>query len=139
MMNVESILNMVSDIRRSSAGNLTIGTMLDKLNQYDNNDKIKFLNGEFFNGNFGSYRGYYEDLCIGYDDKDQGFNTVKDLKDTLTKALDKGVMYGYKGGEFSINEDTLVWLADYSDLGDMVIDIIDVNGEALIITKEEEW
>ena len=138
-MNVESILSMVSDIRKSSAGNLTIESMLDKLSQHDNSDTITFSNGEFLDGSFGSYRGYYEDLSIGYSDKDQGFNTVKDLKDILNKALDKGIMYGYKGGEFSIDEDTLVWLAGYSDLGDMIVGVAEVNGDVMIITKEEEW
>jgi len=91
----------------------------------------------FFDGDFGSYRGYYEDLYIGRSDKDEGFDTVGQIKAALDKALDVGVMHGYKGGEFSISDNTLVWFSSYGDCGDMIVDVQKINGDIFIITKED--
>lgn len=78
---------------------------------------MRLSNGEFFrlNGEFDSYRGYYEDLAIKKEiiSDDSVSSTVLDLKKVLKKALEQGEMYGYKGGDYNINESTLVWFGDY--------------------------
>lgn len=116
---------------------LTIGEMLDKLNQFEDDQTITFSNGLFFDGNFGSYRGYYKDLYIGCDSENRGLNKVGKLKEALNDALRIGFMVGYKGGEYPINEDTLVWLADYGDTGDMIVDIQKINDEIFVIIKKD--
>lgn len=123
----------------SSDMNLTIEELLEKLDKYDDDKVFKFSNGKFFNGDFDSYRGYYKDLCIGYSDEDQGFNTVGKLKEVLSKALKQGVMYGYKGGEYPITLKTLVWLSNYREVSDyMIVDVLELEGQLYIIIKEEE-
>ena len=134
---IKEMLSMISDVRKSSAGNLTIGDMYTKLSQFDESEKVVFSNGDFFDGDFDSYRGYYEDLYIGRSDKDEGFDTVGQIKAALDKALDVGVMHGYKGGEFSISDNTLVWFSSYGDCGDMIVDVQKINGDIFIITKED--
>lgn len=47
-------------------------------------------------------------------------------------------MYGYKGGEFSINNDTVVWFSTYGAIGYMIIDVQKINGTIFVITKEED-
>ena len=67
------------------------------------------------NGEFDSYRGYYEDLAIDkdYASDESTTSTVFDFKKVLNNALEQGEMYGYKGGDYSIDESTLVWFGSY--------------------------
>lgn len=138
-MDVQKLLNIMNNSRKQNAGNLTIGEMLKKLESFDDDEKVTFSDGKFFDGTYGSYRGNYEDLYIGWYDEDHGFNTVGHLKESLNKALNDGGMTGYKGGEFGIYTDTLVWFATYGSCGDMIIDIQKINNEIYVITKEDGW
>ena len=72
---------------------------------------------------FSSYRGLYTDLAIGYKDyeltkygKDadelleqaKAGNFIKELKATIGKQFT-----GYKGGEYTMNPRTPLWIANY--------------------------
>jgi hypothetical protein len=138
-MDIKSLLNSISDVRKNSAGNLTIGDMLTKLDQFNDDETVTYSNGAYFDGSFGSYRGYYEDMYLGFDREDQGCNTVGHLKTALESALSHGEMTGYKGGEFSIEEDTLLWSASYGCIGDMVVDVLKLSDKVYVITKEDEF
>jgi len=138
-MDIQAMLKMMHDARKSSATNLTIGEMLNKLNQFDDDENVVFTNEMFFDGTWGSYRGYYEDMYIGCRFDDKGLNTVGNIKNTLMEALETGIMEGYKGGEYSVNNDTLVWFARYGSTGDMIVDVKKLNGTIFIITKEDKW
>lgn len=138
-MDIKQILEMASEMRKSGASNLTIGEMQSKLEQFNNEDQVTFLNGKYFDGDFDSYRGYYVDMYLGYSDEDQGKNTVEDLKQALESALKQGVMEGYKGGTYSIDHDTLLWLSSYGCCGDMIVDVVEYKGDIVIVTKEDEY
>lgn len=138
-MYIQSLLNSISDVRKNSAGNLTIGDMLEKLDQFNDDETVTYSNDAYFDGSFGSYRGYYEDMYLGFDKEDLGFNTVGHLKKALETALDKGAMTGYKGGEFSIDVDTLLWSASYGCTGDMIVDVLKLSDKIYVITKEDEY
>lgn len=79
-MDIQDLFDMFNDIRKSSTGILTTGEMLKKLEMFNDNEQVIFSNGKFFDGTYDSYRGYYEDLYLGFDDEDRGFNTVGNLK-----------------------------------------------------------
>jgi len=137
-MDIEKLMKIMSDARKNGAGNLTIRGMLDKLNNFDDNEKVTLPDGKFFDGTADSYRGYYEDMYLGYCYEDLGHNTVGSLKQILTDALLTAEMTGYKGGEFPIEDDTLLWLASYGRCGDMIIDIQKINDAIIVITKEDD-
>lgn len=118
-MDMALLLKTLGDIRKSSAGNLTIRDMFTKLEKFNDDEAVILSNGRFLDGDFGSYRGYYEDLYIGCNGEDKGLNTVGEFKKVLDKALDEGEMTGYKGGDYPINADTLVWVAEYGCCGDI--------------------
>lgn len=63
-----------------------------------------------------SYRGYYSDLAII-----PGNSTAGELLDTLNDVLDTELV-GYKGGEFLMDSDTPVWVADYGCTGLAMLD-----------------
>jgi hypothetical protein len=61
-------------------------------------------------GSVDSYRGYYEDLALGYDwSEEKAEPTIAKLLETLEWA--NGSTYsGWKGGEFKMHEDTRLWI-----------------------------
>jgi hypothetical protein len=98
---------------------MRINDLMFSLSHFNDNQTIEFVTASdllakltggdiwprFLIGEFGSYRGYYEDMhiSISYDIKNHGHNTVGQLKKTLTNAITQGIMYGYKGGEYVID------------------------------------
>ena len=116
---------------------LTLGELRRALVVYDDNEE---LNVEL-TGDWGSYRGYYDQLYIGYKKKGDKHSTVDKLRGIIEEALDTGVMHGYKGGEFSINEHTEVCFAqDYRATGGLYIKRVTEDFDGLkIVVEEEEW
>lgn len=57
-----------------------------------------------------SYRGYYEQLALsyGFDSND----TVKDILKSCKEAVGKK-FHGYKGGDYTMDENTNVWVSNY--------------------------
>ena len=137
-MNIQEILKVIYNVDRENLDALTIGETLDRLNKFNDNYKLLFSNGLYFDGEYDSYRGYYKDLALGCDEEDKGFNTVGDVKRILHKALDDGEMIGYKGGEYPIEQDTLVWFAYYGSTGEMIVDMQEVEGKVIVIVKEDD-
>lgn len=56
-----------------------------------------------------SFRGYYEELALGY--VHQGQMTAKDLLSKLKTAIGKSFT-GWKGGNFIMTESTPIWVAN---------------------------
>lgn len=66
----------------------------------------------YFDGTFDSDRGDYANMYLGYTYEPTTFS-VQNLIDLLNKAKEQGTMEGYKGGTFTINDDTLLTIAEY--------------------------
>tara|TARA_R110002072_G_scaffold63430_2_gene157822 strand:+ start:430 stop:777 length:348 start_codon:yes stop_codon:yes gene_type:complete len=64
-----------------------------------------------------SYRGYYNDLALGWTDRSC---TVQELLEALREANGR-TFTGYKGGEFDMNNQTPVWIAEYGRTSDTKI------------------
>lgn len=111
---------------------LTIKEMKDKLSSMPNKP-IKTMDGLDLFNEYGSYRGNYEDLYIGLSLNNEPSITSSELIELLNKALDNQTMYGYKGGYFDIEEDTLVVLANYGESTGYYIKDIYLDGENIII------
>jgi hypothetical protein len=136
-MTVKEVLNQIEEIKQNNNSPLTIGELLSKLNNFEDCQEITLSNGTYLDGDWGSYRGNYECLYIGYDEMDTNQNLVFDLKDLLEEALRIGsIMDDYKVGNFPINLNTEVYLARYGELGEMVVDLREINGEIILITKD---
>ena len=75
-----------------------------------------------------SYRGYYEDLALGYTDEYQKEDTtVEALLKILEEAVGK-TYTGYKGGDFYMDENTALWVANHSESGGTaIVDVIDCS------------
>lgn len=80
-----------------------------------------------------SYRGYYSDLA--FDEVVAGTITVGDFLKECMKALGE-TFTGYKGGEFLMDEQTPLWVAEYGNCGRAIIGVSHVGGQVILITKE---
>lgn len=69
-----------------------------------------------------SYRGYYDRPAIGYASNGDA-PTVEAVLAMLDK-LTSGVFTGYKGGEYSYQDDQPLYVANHSETGDtMIVDV----------------
>ncbi len=88
-------------------------------------------------GEFTSYRGDYADLsiCPG-----EGKTTAEEMVRRARACLGK-VFHGWKGGDFEMGKDTIVWMADSGAWpGRAVTDVVDAGyGVTLIYTAPEEF
>lgn len=162
-MNIQNMLDTFDRIRKENNTSLTIGTMLKQLDKYDDELEI-VIDGSgykdyiddhqdmykenpqwreeygqlYFDNTFGSYRGYYEDMYLGITKKET-ITKVKNLKSLLNEAKMKKYMYGYKGGDFTIDDSTILWLDEYSCCKQISpISLFENNGKLVLITKYQE-
>jgi hypothetical protein len=79
-----------------------------------------------------SYRGYYEDIAIGYESG--GDCKVGDLLAKL-EAANGETFYGYKGGKYTMYDDTVVWVANHNESGGTaVVDVVEDSWRIIIKT-----
>lgn len=78
-----------------------------------------------------SYRGYYRDLSFELHD---GHRPAVELLAECKEAL-RQTFYGYKGGEYVMDEKTLVWVADYGDSGS---ELIALHAGGKIVTESDD-
>jgi len=63
-----------------------------------------------------SYRGYYEQLAIACEPSRNTSPKVSDLLAVLRDAIGKKFT-GYKGGDYTMHEGTIMWLGNYGESG----------------------
>jgi hypothetical protein len=95
---------------RSQEG-LTLGELIDTLQDMPPDTKVSNLTYPH------SYRGYYEDLAF---EKESGTRLASELLSECKSALHRP-FYGYKGGEYGMNMETSVWVAEYGCTGERLI------------------
>uniref|UniRef100_A0A6M3KA10 Uncharacterized protein n=1 Tax=viral metagenome TaxID=1070528 RepID=A0A6M3KA10_9ZZZZ len=83
-----------------------------------------------------SYRGYYEDLCLDYNSNAKPIRVGELL--AMFKNAVGSTHTGYKGGDFTMSRQTLVWVAPYGSCGRMLTDIRSKDSITLIITSEDK-
>lgn len=88
---------------------------------------------------WGSYRGYYE--CIALDPTHNPLRsavTVQDLINSLRGAVGSK-MQGYKGGEYTIDWSTRVYVSPYGEAsGLMAVGVLEASGHVVIETEPED-
>jgi hypothetical protein len=87
-----------------------------------------------------SYRGFYDQLALGYRQMtfDKESPQVRTLLDELRQAIGK-TYQGYKGGDFKMDENTKVWVANYGDSGSTaIVGLANCNWMTIIETRWEE-
>jgi len=118
---------MMSDLSKQwrderSESQMTIGKLIQKLKSMDKNMMIQNVSEPH------SYRGYYSDLAFESltGEKSKVSEFLKMLEDSLGE-----IFTGYKGGDYLMEEDTPVWVAEYGSCVKKLIGIKD-NGSFIL-------
>lgn len=153
MKTIQEFLRKQRNITFANSRQLTLGEIIEKLEKcgltQGENDKPKQVSYDFGTAiptTLNSWRGSYSELALGYklsgyDNNEEHFakTTAESLMSELKSAIGK-YFYGWKGGEFVMNENTPVWVANPGDSGDTgIIDVIDGGWRIIIITAYCEF
>lgn len=81
-----------------------------------------------------SYRGYYDHLALGWSEPNP-WPSVQQVLDELKSAVGK-TFHGWKGGEYTMDESTPVWVANPGQTGSTGIVGVELQyGSVILITK----
>lgn len=79
-----------------------------------------------------SYRGYYEDLAIDWTDREAIGLKCGQLLQCFEQANNKD-QSGYKGGWYTVNNDTAVWVANWGECDGTAVISIENDDYRIII------
>lgn len=111
---------------------LTVGQFMDKLRWMPQDEAVKYDFVHFGPTTLESYRGYYEDAALGYEECGRlhrsaayEYPTVAALLQHFEETIGR-VFRGWKGGNGRpIMLDTALWIANPGETGDTIV--IDVQ------------
>lgn len=150
-MDIQTVVDeKLKSLRKQILANsdqLTLGKLIKKIENvvkkgykcYDGSEPTVRYDFEYlFPTKIDSWRGSYAELALNY--KTEGeYLPVSKFLDLLKSAI--GATFdGYKGGEFTMHEDTPVWVANYGNSGNTaVVDVLDCNYEVILVTGYREY
>jgi len=108
---VDAICRVKRDEALKHSAQLTIGELIAKLESCRLDDAVVFDFDNMHPTGIGSWRGAYEELAMGYDDKGE-VGTVAIVLGWLTNAIGR-TFEGYKGGSYIMGKRTPVWADNY--------------------------
>lgn len=118
---------------RVSDKQMTAGELLSALKRKDQTLDVVFDFVFFRPNGIHSYRGYYEDLAIGYESGTQ--TKVGDVVAMLDGVIGQ-TLHGYEGGKYYMNSDTVLWVANYNESGGTaIVDVIDDRYRIILKTE----
>lgn len=116
--NMQALVNHLSKGWRAerSLSQMTLGKFISELEKLPQDKEIENVCSPH------SYRGYYSDLAL---EKGSGTRTVGSLVEQLKNECLGQTFTGYKGGDFYMDEDTPMWIADEGYCGVKIMNIED--------------
>ena len=152
-MDLQTYINNATAAARkevlASSNQLTLGEILLKLETAVEAQKIRIEEGrkeahvrfdfEYLHPTYlDSWRGSYNEIAIGFSEKGEG-PTLSSFYSMINAAI--GQEYtGWKGGEYTMNKHTPVWVANQGHSGNTaVLDIVDDGYVVFIITGLREY
>lgn len=121
---------------------MILGDILQELKENDVNMPIRISDGTYVRDEFGSDRGDYHNMYVGYNMQQEDENTIKtvgEMVNLLERAKIQGTMIGYKGGDYDIDDWTTVTVGIYGLSGDEVYDTTVKNGTFYLIVGEYKF
>ncbi len=116
-------------------GTTSLGSLIDALKECAPGAEVQFDFCYIVPTTLASYRGYYEDLALGWQDKGPT-KTVAGLIEQLEGAI--GDTYeGWKGGDYTMHRGSSIWVANRGEAGGTAI--VGLNDETyhgvILVTK----
>ena len=99
---------------------LTLGDFQTFLKRMPFDRRVRFDFPNAIPKEFNSYRGYYTDLALGYEDP-YGKHLILENFLQYVKSIEGQVFTGYKGGDYTMNRWTPLWAANYGDTTSIAI------------------
>lgn len=125
-MNNDALVKLIGDQVRLQVDNdmykngvMRLGQFIDALKKCDQDKEIYFDFYWFVPHGLRSYRGYYDHLAFGFSGDVESVKVSEVLKlsqDALEKTFE-----GYKGGDFTMTENTPLWVGNYGECRDTAI------------------
>lgn len=111
---------------------MRLGEIIDAMSSAKADADVEYDFGGLGVDGVDSYRGYYSDLALSFVDGD-GMKAGPLLE--VLRAADGKVYTGYKGGDYRMDRDTPVWVANYGrSHGVAVVGVEDQGWRVLIRT-----
>lgn len=123
--------------RMKSSPQLTLGALISEIEKAGVKDEngadknVEYSFGHMRPTILGSWRGSYAELALGYIE-DDNHTTAESLLNQCKSAIGK-TYQGYKGGDFTMDENTPVWVDNYGHAGNTAITGILNKGYCLVI------
>jgi hypothetical protein len=121
----------------------TLGQLIDALKKQPKDAIVSYEFGYFAPTTLASYRGYYEDLALGYVEPEYAKRpTVASLLVELEAAVG-ATFEGWKGGQYRMDRDTPVYVANPGECpgtGIVGVESIDdghMEGDGRVLLKTE--
>jgi len=125
---------------KKASNQLTLGELIDALKRCNQDASINFDFCMFVPAGLRSYRGYYEDLALGFETGDRGYDMRKvgslvgHLEDCMYALFE-----GYKGGHYRARRDTPMWVDNSGDAsGTAIVGVKDFGHWVAIQTEAIE-
>lgn len=115
---------------------ITLGELTAKLEAFDGSLElaVQYGNTMLAYDEVGSYRGYYTDLAI--EPRAEVTGTVADALADLHDANGE-TFTGYKGGDYYMNNRTLVWVAHYGEASGIGVTGVELVDGVVVITSAD--
>lgn len=123
---------------------MTLGEVIDELKRAEPGATVQFDFCYTAPTTVASYRGYYNELAIGWQPAthDAESGTYWPLASTILERLEDAVgktFEGYKGGDYTMDRGTTLYVANWGDSGGTVISRIDHEyGTVILNTTRSE-
>ena len=154
-MNLQDIQDLMKKQREESFSNsnqFSLGKLISEIEKCGlekNDGEIKDVYFDFGTAiptDLDSWRGSYSELALGYrlsgyDNSNEHFADCKadKLLEHLKSAIGKEYT-GWKGGEFTMNENTPIWVANSGNSGNTsIIGVLDDGWRLVLITSYCEY
>lgn len=111
---------------------MNLGELAAALERKDGSLKIRFEFGQFGPSKLASWRGDYAQLAVEYAEFAE--ITVGEFLKILREA-DGKTFTGYKGGEFTMNERTPIWVSAHGQAASSaIVDVDEFEGDVTLRT-----
>lgn len=116
---------------------LTLGELINKLEKQPKDQLIYFDFSWLHPTTLHSYRGHYDHLALGFAIDQHPASTVTNLLKICEEAIGK-TFTGWKGGNFLMGSITPVWAANNGHTGNYIVDVRNIYGSTILITKYKD-
>lgn len=123
---------MVKELPPTAFGTTSLGDLISALMECNYGASVQFDFCYLAPTFVASYRGYYDHLALGWTADFRDRPTVSTVIDILQSA-DGETFEGWKGGDFTMDRDTPIWVANPGQTGGTGIVGLKLLGENCVV------